>query len=392
MAIFTGTNAGEVYDAPDGEVNLISGMGGNDSLTGGFLPDQIDGGAGDDTLIGLQGSDYITGGSGNDLILAGSDDDTVLAGLGADTIDAGRGDDLIDLAGRTSDVRTVIAGYGDDEVLAGKGADAINGGAGQDLVSYAGSGGAVVVDLAHKTASGGDAAGDVLRQIEDLIGSRFNDALTGNGLANVLDGGIGNDLLDGKAGVDLMAGGAGADTLRGGQGEDELDGGSGIDTAEYVGGAETMTIDLTLGAGYGGEAEGDSLSGIENVVVTPGPGFSILIGDSAANYLFGGDVRGLGGADRLWGSMMTGGLGADVFVATYLDGVGAESLIMDFQDGVDRIDLPIGWDFDDVQHSGAVDLDNDTQHDDLLLYFVFGGSSIGLIDRDWEIMDASDFI
>ena len=390
MATYVGTNGDDLFNGPDAEVNFITGKAGNDRLEGGYLPDDIDGGDGDDTLIGLQGSDFISGGSGDDLILSGSDDDTVLAGLGDDTIDAGRGDDLIDLAGRTSDVRTVLAGYGDDEVLAGKGADAINGGAGQDLVSYAGSNAGVFVDLTLRTAFGGDANGDVLRSIEDLIGSRFEDQLIGNSLANVLEGGIGADNLLGKGGADLLIGGAGDDQLRGGEGPDELDGGSGFDTINYDAPAGDMTISLLDGTGQGDAAQDDVLVGIEAVVVAPGAGVSEVFGDGGANYLLADLVSGLGGADYLDGSIMSGGPGADVYNANFLIFDDTHQVI-DFHNGVDRIDLPVGSGMDDLEHLMA-DGDDDGFSDDLHLTLIGDGGYLVLLNRDWSIIDASDFI
>ena len=75
------------------------------------------------------------------------------------------------------------------------------GGAGIDTATYAASSLAVSVSLATNTGSGGDAAGDVLSGIENLIGSNGNDSLTGDGNANLLDGGAGNDTLLGGAGA-----------------------------------------------------------------------------------------------------------------------------------------------------------------------------------------------
>ena len=54
----------------------------------------------------------------------------------------------------------------------------------------------VATDTQTGIATGGDAAGDTLVGIEGLIGSRFNDTLTGNALNNVLAGGFGSDVLD----------------------------------------------------------------------------------------------------------------------------------------------------------------------------------------------------
>ena len=68
-------------------------------------------------------------------------------------------------------------------------------------------------NLATGTASGGHADGDILVNIENLIGSRFDDSLTGNALANVLSGGGGDDRLNGGAGHDTLTGGLGSDTF-----------------------------------------------------------------------------------------------------------------------------------------------------------------------------------
>ena len=62
----------------------------------------------------------------------------------------------------------------------------------------------VGADTQTQIASGADATGDTLNSIEGLVGSRFNDILTGNSLDNVLAGGLGSDTLDGKGGTDTV--------------------------------------------------------------------------------------------------------------------------------------------------------------------------------------------
>ena len=52
----------------------------------------------------------------------------------------------------------------------GNGADIIDGGSGTDTSSYAASKAAVTVNLQSGTGSGGDAAGDKLTAIENLMG------------------------------------------------------------------------------------------------------------------------------------------------------------------------------------------------------------------------------
>ena len=65
-------------------------------------------------------------------------------------------------------------------------------GAGSDTVSYANSNAGVTVDLSNSTAEvGGHAAGDVLSNIENFIGSEHNDTLIGDGNANIFTGGRG---------------------------------------------------------------------------------------------------------------------------------------------------------------------------------------------------------
>ncbi|MCE0506588.1 hypothetical protein LR948_14560, partial [Roseivivax sp. GX 12232] len=60
-------------------------------------------------------------------------------------------------------------------------------------------------------AHGGDAAGDLLLEFENLIGSDHDDFLFGDAGNNVIEGGSGNDFLQGLAGDDTIHGGAGID-------------------------------------------------------------------------------------------------------------------------------------------------------------------------------------
>jgi Ca2+-binding RTX toxin-like protein len=54
---------------------------------------------------------------------------------------------------------------------------------------------------------------DEITSVEGVIGSRFDDTITGNKEANVLDGGEGNDVIRGLGGADTLTGGAGRDTF-----------------------------------------------------------------------------------------------------------------------------------------------------------------------------------
>jgi hypothetical protein len=120
------------------------------------------------------------------------------------------GDTLSGLAGDD----TLTGGTGSDILIGGSGADTLNGGLGTDTASYAGSTSAVTVSLVTGvTGIGGDAAGDKLSNIENLIGSSYNDTLTGDTGNNILDGGQGNDSMAGGAGNDTYIINSTGDTI-----------------------------------------------------------------------------------------------------------------------------------------------------------------------------------
>jgi Ca2+-binding RTX toxin-like protein len=86
----------------------------------------------------------------------------------------------------------------------------------------------------------------------------------------------------------VLDGGNGNDSLNGGDGADTLAGGSGIDTAVYNDSDAGVGIDLSgTTAGWGGDAAGDALTGIENVT---GSNYGDWLGgDNGANTLNGGN-------------------------------------------------------------------------------------------------------
>src|SRR5262245_52226142 len=135
-----------------------------------------------------------------------------------------------------------------------------------------------------------------------------NDTLSGLGGNDQLFGGGGDDTLIGREGNDQIIAGAGADFLDGGADADSLDGGAGRDLATYVGSNDGVRVDFDLGTGRFGHAEGDTLTGIEDLI---GSLFNdSLFGDGGTNDLSGNDgndeLIGRGGDDRL-----NGGLGND---------------------------------------------------------------------------------
>src|SRR6185369_15248134 len=135
-----------------------------------------------------------------------------------------------------------LIGNGGNNILAGGfGGDVLDGGAGTDTADYAGNFGGVWVDLSTGIGKWNYAEGDTLTGIENLVGTSYADRLIGNGGNNILAGGFGGDVLDG---------------------------GAGTDTADYAGNYGGVWIDLSTGIGKWNYAEGDTLTGIENVVGT----------------------------------------------------------------------------------------------------------------------------
>jgi Ca2+-binding RTX toxin-like protein len=207
----------------------------------------------------------------------------IILGLGGhDTIQGAPGEDLI------------LGGDGNDALEGGEGADDLHGGDGSDWAVYNNSAWGVTVSLATGSGWFGDAEDDVLVSIENLRGSAHADDLFGNN---------GDNSFDGNEGDDTILGEGGNDTLQGGLGADHLHGGLGIDMASYKDASAAVLVNLTSGAGYGGEALGDTLIWIEDVYGSNyGDG---LFGNDAANALWGGGgadlLQGKGGADRLNG-------------------------------------------------------------------------------------------
>gem|GEM_PF-1526433 len=198
-----------------------------------------------------------------------------------------------------------------------------------DTVSYALSSLGVTVDLSTNTASGGDAEGDTIANFENVTGSAYADTLIGDTGTNVLTGGDGNDALVGGDGEDTLDGGDGYDNLAGGAGADTLIGGAGKDWVDYTAASGGVMVNLATGMGTGGDAEGDTYSGIEQVNGTAYA--DVLTGDTGENWLFGN-----GGNDQLNGGgandLLNGGDGDDTLDGgdgydNLVGGAGADTLI-----------------------------------------------------------------
>lgn len=162
------------------------------------------------------------GGTGNDTINGSTSNNTLYGGAGGDSLSGGNGGDLL---------------YG------GTGNDTLDGGSGSDVASFTDGASGVTVNLSTvgSQAIGGGLGNDSLISIENLVGSDFNDTLTGGTDANAISGGSGNDQI---------LGGNGTDSLIGDAGSDSIDGGAGVDMALF--GAARSIFDVRASFSGGG--------------------------------------------------------------------------------------------------------------------------------------------
>ncbi|MGE5516692.1 MAG: hypothetical protein ACM31D_12810, partial [Bacteroidota bacterium] len=270
----------------------------------------------DNTLVGGAGNDELSGRAGADRLDGGLGSDTASYEISSVAVNVNLATGINSGGDAAGDVLVSIEnliGSCHDDVLAGDaGANTLDGGLGSDTASYAASTLAVNVNLATGINSGGDAAGDVLVSIETVIGSAYDDVLTGSAYDDKLDGGAGNDKLDGGGGNDKLDGGAGNDTLDGAAGNDTLAGGAGNDT--LTGGAGSDKLD--------GGAGSDKLDG--------GADPDTLIGGAGNDTLDGG-----AGTDTL-----VGGTGDDVYVVDrpYVNFISTNDVVTENADeGIDEV-------------------------------------------------------
>lgn len=205
-------------------------------------------------------------------------------------------------------------------------------------------------------------------QIENAIGTAFNDTLIGNDLANRLEGGAGNDTLRGGWGNDTLIGGVGNDILDGGRGSDHMVGGTGDDIYYVDDSGDTVvenqsegndkvisSINYTLGD----HLEALTLTGNENLngtgnnlnnILTGNDGNNILMGLAGNDILYGGagndTLDGGAGADILDGGagadILIGGLGDDIYYIDHVDDI----IIEKFNEGFETVNSTISYALD----------------------------------------------
>ncbi len=290
-----------------GDVNatqsqVISGLDGNDIITGG---------AGDDELSGDDGDDDVTGGAGNDYLSGGSGDDTLIGGDGSDSLEGGEGDDFLE--DLSSDFTNFMPGSGNDTIR----------GSGEASLNYFDLGFGMRVEtatgVATDVATGGSVKTDNFIGINNVDGTDFDDIVIDNSAAT-----------DRFFGVVLDAG------------NDHFDGGTGYDRIDYYfeDGGSGVVVDMAAGTAMDTHGDTDTFTGVEAVygtefddVISGDDGFNDIVGSGGNDTLSGGG----GNADRLRyqreeqleGS--TGGINANLQTGVVIDTFGDTDTVDGFE-------------------------------------------------------------
>ncbi len=274
---YSAYTTGVAVDLQAGTATGTAGISNIENATGGSGADSLAGDGNNNSLNGGPGNDSLAGRAGDDVLNGGADTDTLaevvtgnvtitdagITGFGADTLisieqftfTGDAGNNRMDASGFSGGVSfdggagndTLIGGLGNDTLSGGAGNDLINGGPGLDTLSFAAAPNGVQVNLKRRKATGDGR--DSVRNMENVVGSAFDDSILGHDGANHINGGLGNDLVSGQQGDDTVDGGTGNDTVNGGIGNDVLLGSAGNDelTGDFgrdllIGGLDSDTL------------------------------------------------------------------------------------------------------------------------------------------------------
>ena len=340
-----------------------------------------DGWGGTDTLIDI---DQVWGGAGNDTFLGGDANETFDGGAGSDTIDGGAGVNRVSYRQSTSGV---IVNVNSSSIIVDTSVYAVTGMTGTKII-------------AAGTANDGMGGTDVLRNLNHVWGSDYNDYLSGSdiiGAKSLLAGFGGNNYLVGGAGIgiadygslppyfgfevfvaslvpdadgkvtvnnglggvdtlinikglagtngaDSLTGGAGDEYFRGNGGDDTIDGGAGNDWVLYNNSPSGVTVNLETGVatdGWDGQAGLLALGGtdtLRNIENVEGSTYADSLTGNSGDNLF----RGLSGDDTLDGgagddTAIYAGAKADYVITRLANGSYTVQDMVSGRDGTDAI-------------------------------------------------------
>lgn len=293
-----------------------------DVLIGNSQNNHLQGGLGDDTLIGGGGNNILNGGGGINTLnyqTAGSGVSVDLSSSQA-TDNGNGGTDHISniqnvIGSQHDDLiigdqnNNVLYGEDGDDILIGMGGDNIlDGGAGVNTASYVNSTSGISADLTTNTVSNGFGGTDSLIDIQNIIGSDFDDQIVSGNGSSYIQAGAGNDRLivgGNESSRAILDGGIGDDLFIAGYGYNAFIGGGGIDTVDYSHALSAINISLKDSRayinGFGGIDQFDGISGIigsafddrielgaNDAIIHAGAGNDLIIAGSGGNNMIDG--------------------------------------------------------------------------------------------------------
>ncbi|MEL7139341.1 MAG: calcium-binding protein, partial [Pseudomonadota bacterium] len=393
----------------DASSNTISGLGGNDFIQGRGRSDTLIGGKGDDEVFGGNGDDLLVwnNGDGSDLLDGGNGTDRVQVNFNTDLVnddlqndDTARIEDsaegvafartelngqtergLFQLDIRNSEVLETNFGGGDDtaeiagdilppvvavvieeiEAVAalepialipeGSFALELDGGAGTDTLDFSDLANGVFVDLEEDRANGATVV-----NFENVVGTDFNDVITGDDGDNTIFVSLGNDALDG---------GDGSDTVD----FSKLDEGIEFSLEDQVSGESEEILAIEIEAA--GPVGGTTFENFENVT---GTDFNdVITGDDGDNVIRGGKGN----------DILESGEGADTFL--FFEGDTGTDVLVDFEVGVDTLQFATTQDLDPQGLLGLLEQAGDD------VELAFGGRTIVIENSEVSDFSADDF-
>jgi Ca2+-binding RTX toxin-like protein len=313
-AVFINLNIGQGFgNAAQGDtyssIENLKGSIFDDFFIGTLGANRLDGADGNDILVGSVGADQLVGGNGTDTASYEDNWGAVFINLNIgqgfgnaaqgdtyDSIENVNGSIFDDFIIGTLGGNRLDGGSGNDTLVGNVGADVLAGGIGTDTASYEDNWGAVFVNLAAGAGFGNAAQGDTYTGIENLTGSIFDDALFGDGAANLLNGGGGNDILDGAGGHDVLQGGGGIDTF-----SIAMIGAADIDTiGDFTAGIDKIRLGGELGQPFTALASGTLRAETFLIgAVAAGADDYLLYNSATGALLYDADGSGVGAAVQI---------------------------------------------------------------------------------------------
>ena len=243
----------------------------------------------------------------------------------------GTGNGLGNLITGTSGANSLFGLGGDDILYGGDGDDVLDGGIGNDLiygdvgfdrVDYSLSTARIALNLSTGLVSSAGSGDDKIFDIEEVVGSSFNDVIIGDAFGNVLRGGRGSDAILGAGGNDVIIGGdVEGNELYGGLGNDLYiltaydsiieNEGEGTDSVFTILPTGTLTANVEI-LKFTGQGDFIGTGNAEANTIIGGTGADHLFGLAGVDYLIGGPgddvLDGGNGNDTL-----QGGTGNDIY-------------------------------------------------------------------------------